>query len=328
MWKTLRLNWVAFASSLFLFAAILFALSRKEGLDAIVAIWQRTDAVAFCFAVLLMLVIQGISTWRVKTITTAEGLHSMGYLSLFRIQLISQFIAYGAPISALSDLAKAAMVKLRFNLPIGQSIRIILYERICGALGAVVIGLIATLCQLVVPTPGTLVDIQFLVWGAGLLGGGIIFAIGGFHIRSGIGLFDRAARTVILLGNMLRRPAVAGQLLLVSLAQLVGFSLVFIVLAQGMHLPMSSLHIVLFMPFIFLISSLPIFYQGWGGREAVVILTIGRLGTVSSAQSIALSVAFGVVIALSSIPGAVFWIMRPSMRKIVRLEVEQTSIPR
>ena len=58
-----------------------------------------------------------------------------------RIQLISQFIAYGAPISALSsDLAKAAMIKLRFDLPLGQSIRIVLYERICGALsGAIVI---------------------------------------------------------------------------------------------------------------------------------------------------------------------------------------------
>ena len=216
------------------------------------------------------------------------------------------------------------MVKLRFSLPTGQSIRMIVYERICGALGAVVVGLITTFGQLIVPTPATLVDIQFIVWGTGLLGGGILLAVGGLHIKSGIGLFDRAARAVTLLGKMLRRPTVTGQLLLVSLTQLVGFSLVFIVLARGMHLPTSGLHIVLFMPFIFLISSLPIFYQGWGGREAVVILTVGALGTVSSAQSIALSVAFGVVVALSSIPGAVFWIMRPSMRKLVRLEVEQT----
>ena len=324
MWKNLRLNWIAFASSLVLFAAILFLLSRREGLEAVVAAWNRTDPVAFCLAVLLMLVVQGVSTWRVKIITAAEGLRAVGYLSLLRIQLISQFIAYGAPIAALSDVAKAAMLKLRFNLPIGQSIRIIFYERICGALGAVVVGLIATLCQLLVPTPATLVEIQFLVWAAGLLGGGGILAIGGLRITSGIGFFDRIARAAILLGNMLRRPLVAGQMLLVSFGQLVGFALVFMVLARGMHLPVSLVHIVLFMPFIFLISSLPIFYQGWGGREAVVILTLGGLGTVSSAQAIALSVAFGVVVFVSAIPGAVFWMMRPSMRKFVQLEVEQT----
>ena len=116
----------------------------------------------------------------------------------------------------------------------------------------------------------------------------------------------------------------ASQLLLVSLLQLLGFATIFMILAQGMHIPASRLHIVLFMPFIFLISSLPIFYQGWGGREAVIILTIGGIGNVSSAQSMALSVAFGVVVALSSIPGALFWIMRPSMRKSMRLEVGQT----
>lgn len=322
MWKLLRLNWIAFASSVFLFAVILFVLGRRDGLNAMMAAWNGASGLAFGLAVLLMLVVQVVSTWRVKTITAAEALHNVGYLSLLRIQLISQFVAYGAPIAALSDVAKAAMLKLRFNLPLGQSIRIILYERICGALGAVLVGVFATLCELVVPTPATLVDLQFLVWGAGLLGGAIILAIGGMHIRSGIGLFDRAARSFILLGNMLRRPTAASQLLLVSFGQLIGFALVFIVLARGMRLPVSEVHILLFMPFIFLISSLPIFYQGWGGREAVVILTIGGLGTVSSAQSIALSVAFGVVVFISSIPGAVFWMMRPSMRKFVQLEVE------
>lgn len=317
MSKILRLNWIAFATSIFLIAAILFLLSRGEGLKAVIAAWNRTDAIAFCLAVLLMFAVQGISTWRIKFITAAEALHAVGYLSLLRIQLISQFIGYGAPIAALSDVAKGAMLKLRFNLPIGQSIRIILYERICGALGAVVVGVIATLCQLVIPTPATLVHIQFLVWGAGLLGGAAILAIGGLHIRSGIGTVDWAARTLIMLGNMLRHPIVASKLLLVSLAQLIGFALVFMVLAQGMHLPVSQAHILLFMPFIFLISSLPIFYQGWGGREAIVILTIGGLGAVSSAQSIALSVAFGAVVFVSSIPGAVFWMMRPSMREFV-----------
>jgi uncharacterized membrane protein YbhN (UPF0104 family) len=319
--KNLRLNWVVLASSLLLFAAILILLSRKGGMDAIVSVWSRTNGVAFCLAVLLMLVIQAILAVRIKIVTAAEGIHSIRYLSLLRINFISQFIAYGAPISVLADLAKAAMLKLRFQLPFGHSIRIILFERICAALGGVVIGVVATFCQIIVPTPATLVGIQFLVWAAGLFGGVAILVFGGLDIRSGIGLLDRVGRVITLLGNMLRRPAVTGLLLLISLAQILGFALVFLVLAHGMHLPVSRIHVVLFMPFIFLISSLPIFYQGWGGREAVVILTIGGMGTMSSTQSLALSMAFGVVVFISSIPGAVFWIMRPSMREFVRLEV-------
>jgi hypothetical protein len=323
MSQKLRLNWIIFASSVFLFGAILLLLSRKENLDAIFAVWHQTDPDMFCIAVIAMLLVQAITALRLKVLTAAERLHSVGYLPLYRIQLISQFIGYGAPISALSDLAKAAMVKLRFNLPIGLSIRLILYERICGALGAVVIGLIATLCQLTVGTPATLVEVQFVVWAAGLLGGAAILVIGGLHIRSGFEPLDKAVGSMILLGNILRRPAVVSRLVLVSFAQIIGFAVVFAVLVQGMHIPASPLYVLLFMPFIFLISSLPIFYQGWGGREAVVILTIGGLGTVSSIQSIALSIAFGVVAALSSIPGALFWIMRPSMRKFDRLDLEQ-----
>jgi hypothetical protein len=270
-----------------------------------------------------MLVVQGVSAYRVRIIANAENLSVIGYPSLFRIQLISQFVAYGAPISALSDLAKAAMIKLRFSLPIGQSIRLILYERICGALGAVVVGCLATLAQLSVTTPRTIVDVQFTVWVIGLLVGGLIPIISRLHVASQVGLINRAASAIMTLDGILRRPLVVSELLLISLLQLLGFALVFVVLANGLHIHASHVHIVLFMPFIFLVSSLPIFYQGWGGREAAVILTIGGMGTVTTAQAIALSVAFGVVVALSSVPGAILWIMRPSMRRSIRLEVGQ-----
>jgi uncharacterized membrane protein YbhN (UPF0104 family) len=321
MFNPLRLRWLAFGSSVLLFAVIVYVLARKQGLNALIDVWRRTDAVPFCIALLVMLLVQGVSAYRVKIITAAETLYTIGYRSLLRIQLVSQFIAFGAPIAALSDLAKAAMIKLRFDLPLGQSIRIVLYERICGALGAVAIGLLATIAQLAIATPRRLVEIQFAVWALGLAVGAAILVIGGLNLATGIGLLDRAARALTALVAILRHPTVTGWLLLVSLLQLLGFAAIFLILAQGMHIPVSWSHVVLFTPFIFLISSLPIFYQGWGGREAVIILTIGRMGNVTSAQSLALSVAFGVVVALSSLPGALFWMMRPSMRKSVRLEV-------
>ena len=43
-----------------------------------------------------------------------------------------------------------------------------------------------------------------------------------------------------------------------------------------MAMPIEPAFIFLFIPFIFFIASLPIFYMGWGGREAVVaIMTEG-----------------------------------------------------
>ena len=82
--------------------------------------------------------------------------------------------------------------------------------------------------------------------------------------------------------------------------------------------------LVLAMPLIFFISSLPIFYQGWGGREATLIFAMSDLGSMTPAQSVALSVAFGVVVFVASLPGAVLWMLRPSMRKAVKLGAGQT----
>jgi hypothetical protein len=82
-----------------------------------------------------------------------------------------------------------------------------------------------------------------------------------------------------------------------------------------MHIAVSPMEVVLYMPLIFFVSSLPIFYLGWGAREAVFIASLGSVGGISTAESVALSLGLGVMVFLSSLPGAVFWLMRPSMRK-------------
>jgi uncharacterized membrane protein YbhN (UPF0104 family) len=313
-------HWIAFASSLLFLAAIFFILGREQSVGVLAEVWNRADPAALTLATLLILFVQAVGAWRVKVIATADGLTSIKFISLFRIQLISQFVAHGAPISALSDIAKAAMLKLRFNLSVAHAIRLVLYERACGALAAVVVGLAATFVQLALRMPQELVLAQFLLWGGGCAGMAVFFAIGGVTVNTGINLLDRAVGAVIGLGNLLRRSWVVSQLLLVSTVQLVSFALVFIVLAHGMHLPASPLHIFLFMPLIFFVSSLPVFYLGWGGREAVVIATLGTLGNMTKVEAVALSVAFGVAVFLASLPGAVFWAMRPSMRKAIQSE--------
>ena len=316
-------HWIAFASSLLFLAAIFFILGREQSVGVLAEAWNRTDPAALALATLLILFVQAVGAWRVKVITTADGLTSIKLLSLFRIQLISQFVAHGAPISALSDIAKAAMLKLRFNLSAAHAIQLVLYERACGALAAVVVGLAATFVQLTLGMPQDLLLAQFLLWGAGCAGVAVLLTIGGVRVSTGIDLLDRAVGAVIGLGHLLRRSWVVSQLLLASAVQLFGLALVFIALAYGMHLPASPLHIFLFVPLIFFVSSLPVFYLGWGGREAVVIATLGSIGNLTRVEAVALSVAFGVAVFLAALPGAVFWAMRPSMRKAIQSEIRK-----
>ncbi|MGH6824152.1 lysylphosphatidylglycerol synthase transmembrane domain-containing protein [Methyloceanibacter sp.] len=321
--KSIPSNWIALASRLLLLAAILVIVSREHSFDTLLALWQRIEPASLALVTVVMIALQATGAWRLMAITFADGLRQVGFRPLFRIQLVSQFAADAAPISALADVAKAAMVKLRFALGTGQSIRPVLYERICGAMAAIVIGVLCLSAQLVVPTPADLVKAQAILWGVGCAGIAALIALGGFHLNTKFEFLNRLVRAVIALGHMLRSPLLTAQLLLATALLLAGYSVIFIVLAHAMQIQVSVPHVFLFTPLIFFVSSLPVFYQGWGGREAAAIATIGNTGQVTSAEAIALSVAFGIVVFLGSLPGAVFWLMRPSMRKAVRQEVEQ-----
>ena len=74
MLKNLRLNWIGFTSSALFIAAILYVLGRKQGLDALIDVWGRIDPTSLWVAIILMLVVQGVSAYRVKIIANAENL--------------------------------------------------------------------------------------------------------------------------------------------------------------------------------------------------------------------------------------------------------------
>src|SRR6476620_10553798 len=103
--------WIALASSSLLLAVIFFVVTREHSFDALVDVWDRTETGPFVFAILAMIAVQAIGAWRQEVIMGADGLDHIDFWPLVRIQLVSQFAANGAPISALSDLAKAAMLK-------------------------------------------------------------------------------------------------------------------------------------------------------------------------------------------------------------------------
>jgi uncharacterized membrane protein YbhN (UPF0104 family) len=319
-------GWIALASSLLLLGAI-FVLLRGNNLASLLQVWRRLDSVSLFSAVICVLAMQLAAAWRLKIIMAAD--HAEAKLaSLFRIQLLSQFIAHGAPISALADLAKVAILALRYSFSSGRALRLIVYERALGAIGMVCIGAIFLGFQfLVAPIPSHVVNVEAIFWASGLLGIVVLIGLSSFHVVTRIGLLNRVIHGVFRLGFLLLQPSFAMLLLAATTLQLIFMGLSFLVLANAMNLSLSATQVMLFMPFISFIASLPIFYLGWGAREAAVILTIGASSSISSSEAVALSVAFGVCVLLAALPGGIFWLMRPSMRKAVKVEVDrlQTS---
>jgi uncharacterized membrane protein YbhN (UPF0104 family) len=79
------------------------------------------------------------------------------------------------------------------------------------------------------------------------------------------------------------------------------------VCARGMHIGLDFGAALIVIPAVMLVSMAPISFAGWGVREGSMIFGLGLLG-ISAADSLAVSVAFGILQFLLGLPGAALWL--------------------
>jgi uncharacterized membrane protein YbhN (UPF0104 family) len=301
-----------------LLLGLIFILLRSKSADSLLDVWSRLGIVSLLMAVACVLAATLAGAWRLQAIVRTANKVETKLASLLRLQLVSQFVAHGAPISALADVAKVAILSLRFSLSPGASLRIVVYERVLGAIAVIFLGTIALAFQFVFSVPTHVLKIEAFIWTAGIIGIAVLIGLSRLKIVTGIALLDKAIKGIFAIGDLLLQPRLVSALLVSSALQLFLMAVAFIVLATSMHLTIPAYQVLLSMPFVFFVASLPIFYLGWGGREAAVVLTLGSVSSISSSEAVALSVAFGVSFLLAALPGGVFWLIRPSMRKAAR----------
>jgi uncharacterized membrane protein YbhN (UPF0104 family) len=61
-------------------------------------------------------------------------------------------------------------------------------------------------------------------------------------------------------------------------------------------------------PVLLLAHTLPISIGGWGVREAAAVALLGMTG-VDATSALLVSIMFGVLLVLATLPGALFWLM-------------------
>jgi glycosyltransferase 2 family protein len=81
-----------------------------------------------------------------------------------------------------------------------------------------------------------------------------------------------------------------------------------IILSVGMGLDLNWLGILIIMPIASLIMVAPISIAGWGVREGVMVIGLGYVG-VAPESALALSLLYGILMFIVSLPGLVIWLM-------------------
>lgn len=91
-------------------------------------------------------------------------------------------------------------------------------------------------------------------------------------------------------------------------------SIIAYLVAKSLGVEIQIIDALVLVPPAILVSSLPISIAGWGVREGAMVATLAYAG-VSEVDAIIISVIFGVTIAVSSLPGACFWLMNKRDKK-------------
>jgi glycosyltransferase 2 family protein len=86
-------------------------------------------------------------------------------------------------------------------------------------------------------------------------------------------------------------------------------------IARGLGIDVGPLAMVAIMSLVTLVSALPISFGGWGVREVSVVALLGLLG-VDRAAALAMSVEFGLLVTLMSLPGGLIWLTMRQHRDI------------
>lgn len=121
-----------------------------------------------------------------------------------------------------------------------------------------------------------------------------------FRLVSGLAVLAADARRALL------HPLNSTLVMVLSIIGHVNLSLIVFVLAQGLAVEVSLMDCLLLFPPVLLIQTLPISVAGWGVREGAMV-TLFAMAGVSGEGALAISILYGLTLALSSLPGVVFW---------------------
>ena len=300
-WLSLALKFVL---SAMLIGFLIDAIDLKKAL-AQLADTSPQLALSAIFVLIFQIV---LNTFRWRAVLHALDV-SLGFTRTFRIVYIGTFFNQTLP-SAVGGDAVRMFMAYKAGLPLSTSVNSVMLERLATVLGLILLVVVFQpfLLERINDTlPVWLFPCLMLVAVAGT---GFLMFLNRCperlrHWKIVRGLASLATDTCLIF----LRPSHTLKVLLFVLAGHINVSLTMWVLGLSLGLggQLSFLDCLVIVPVVLLFSTLPISIAGWGVREGVMVAALGFLG-ISSESALVLSILFGLVVIVTSLPGGLIWL--------------------
>ena len=300
--------------------ALMKLLRLAVTLVLLVLLWQAVDG-----PVALNLLLQAEPLWLLAAVLALTGQTMLSALRwrltaralgqriplwrALREYYLSQIVNQSLPGGVLGDAGRA--VRARHEAGLKRAGQAVVFERLAGQLVLFVVTGVAVLVVWISPggiaLPDWVLRLVAMSW-VGLIAAAAVlwgFSLGTHatnrHIRDWIASFRAAVLT----------PAVLPRQVLLSLGTTVLNLLAFALCARatGTVLPVTAVMIVV--PLILFTMLIPVSISGWGLREGAAAVLFPVIGATAT-EGFAASLAFGLMFLLSTLPGVLVLLARPS----------------
>ena len=249
------------------------------------------------------------------------GNGNVGFTNAYRLVMIGNFVGQLLPVIGAD--ATRVWYAHRLGVSLGPAINSVVLDRVV-ALGGMLLLVLLSLpwLWLIVPT-------WFFLWIAGLIFAGLA---GGLMLPVLVNSLPqswerwrvvRAGKKLMVASNKLLNHKLA-LVYVLGLSLVIHLSIAVFVfgIARLAGVQVGVGECILLIPLVMLVAAIPVSVAGWGVREGAMVIAFGFLN-VPPGDALLVSVLFGLVVAISSFPGAVFWMtMGPQLGNVRVQHVE------
>jgi glycosyltransferase 2 family protein len=301
---------------------LIWMIFRSVNLDRVFKhLWMvRIELLVAALAVLTFQIV--ILAYRWSIVTGVLG-HKLSAVPAIRITFIAQFFNQGLPSTVGGDAVRIWLA-YRAGVSLRQSVHSVIADRVVATamlLGFVLVGF---------PLQSAILGSSMARWIADLMAVGslgvfvVCLAIAGPVCRQfgRFRLVREIAETTLAIRRIVFDRESSLPILLLSTLNHILTVVGMMLLALALGLPAVWTEFFVLVPFVLLLSMIPLSIGGWGLREGIMIAAFSYVG-ISAESALSLSLLFGMAITVVSLPGGVFWILQRQRAVSMRAASEE-----
>jgi len=275
----------------------------------IVAVWTSFDPAFVAAATVVYWLQYPVNSFRLHRVILWMSGHASAetppFKFLFKLTCSTGFVAVAAPIGLAGDAAKIAALRVFGTLSITDAARATLFDRVVGVQWISIIGLAMLPAQAAAGIAPNIIMAELALFGGLIAGVGVLLLLPRALALVRLGFVGKLARVFAGYQSMLSPRRSAVQLAIALLNVLSAWGALYLLL-RAAGLGTDAWFVAGFVPLLQLVNSLPFLYMGWGGREFAMAATLGTTGSMSTSETLAVSIAWGVVLIITSAVNGVF----------------------